>query len=159
MNTMLITGFGLVVLAVIAWQSLRERERDSRQIPPEWVVSIGRIANEQALGHHRDARRGVLQLFNSIKRHPGRSRLAHHMHLRLAALLAKDPVYPEVVKEIRSACAADAAVSELTLCVRLRQFLIEDIRQCEEIAEHFGQIRRREQGAEALLIARFQQTA
>ena len=54
MNTMLITGFGLVVLAVIAWQSLRERERDSRQIPPEWVVSIGRIANEQALGHHRD---------------------------------------------------------------------------------------------------------
>ena len=73
--------------------------------------------------------------------------------------MARDSVYPVVVRAIRSACAAEPAVTELALCVGLRQFLIEDIRQCEEIAECLGQIRRRDQGADSLVIASFQLTA
>jgi len=158
MNTLLITGFGLLALAAIVWQTWRERERAADRIPPEWTVTLGRIANDQALGHHRDARRSVLLCLQKLAREPADSRLASHVRISLAALIARDSVYPEVVRAIRSACAAEPAVSELALCVGLRQFLIEDIRQCEEIAECFGQIRRRDQGADSLVIASFHLT-
>jgi len=158
MNAILITVFGIVALAVIAWQTWRESARGAAQIAPEWLVVLGRIANAQALGHHREVRRGVLQGLLKLKREQPDSRAANHVCISLAALLAKDPVYPEVVRAIRSACKDEPAVSELALCVGLRQFLIEDIRQCEEIAENFGHIRRSEQGAESLLIARFHAT-
>jgi hypothetical protein len=79
--------------------------------------------------------------------------------VRLAVLLARDPVYTEVVRAIRTACAAESAVSETALCVGMRQYLLEDIRQCMEIAEHFGQIRRREQAGDSLVIASFHPTA
>lgn len=159
MDTTLITFAGLLVLMLAAWQLFRSREGGETSIPTEWMVSIGRIANDQALGHHRDARRGALQVIRALERSPKGSSVAHHVRIRLAGLLAKDPVYPEVVHAIRTACVVEPAVSELALCVRLRHFLIEDIRQCEELAENFGQIRRRETGAEALLIARFHHAA
>lgn len=159
MDTTLITCTGLLVLMLAAWQFVRSRSGADKSIPTEWMVSIGSIANDQALGHHRDARRGALQVIHALKRSPAGSPVAHHVRIRLAGLLAKDPVYPEVVHAIRTACVVEPAVSELALCVRLRHFLIEDIRQCEELAENFGQIRRRETGAEALLIARFHHAA
>lgn len=159
MNTMLITGLGLAPLAVAFWQMRRRGAGASAQISPEWIASIGRIANAQALGHHREVRRGVLQAMLGLEQQAGASRMAQHVRVRLAALLAKDPVYPEVLRAIRAACAAEPAITELALCVRLRQFLVEDIRQCEELAEHLGQIRRRNTDGDALLIARFSAAA
>lgn len=159
MITTLLVITGLLVGVIAAWQLLRSRSPAMHVIPAEWMVALGRIANDQALGHHRDARRGALQLIHGMEKIPTDSPLAHHVRIRLAGLLSKDPVFPDVVRAIRSACAAEPAVTELALCVRLRQHLIEDIRQCEALAESLGQIRRRESGADALLIARFQQPA
>ncbi|WP_374243190.1 hypothetical protein [Zoogloea sp.] len=159
MNTTLVAGIGLLVALLTAWQVLRSRSGGSRAIPAEWIVAIGRIANDQALGHHRDARRGALQVIHALRQLPKGSPVSHHVRIKLAALLAKDPVYPDVVHAIRTACVVEPAVSELALCVRLRHFLIEDIRQCEELAECLGQIRRRDTGAEAILIARFHHAA
>ncbi len=159
MNTLWITGFGLLALAAIVWQSWREREREAERISPVWTVALGRISNGQALGHYPDARRSALLCLQKLAREPANSRLASRLRTSLAALMARDSVYPVVVRAIRSACAAEPAVTELALCVGLRQFLIEDIRQCEEIAECLGQIRRRDQGADSLVIASFQLTA
>ena len=159
MNTTLVAGIGLLVALLTAWQVLRSRSGGSRAIPAEWIVAIGRIANDQALGHHRDARRGALQVIHALRQLPKGSPVSHHVRIKLAALLAKDPVYPDVVHAIRTACVVEPAVSELALCVRLRHLLIEDIRQCEELAESLGQIRRRDTGAEAILIARFHHAA
>ena len=159
MNTTLVAGIGLLVALLTAWQVLRSRSGGSRAIPAEWIVAIGRIANDQALGHHRDARRGALQVIHALRQLSKGSPVSHHVRIKLAALLAKDPVYPDVVHAIRTACVVEPAVSELALCVRLRHFLIEDIRQCEELAECLGQIRRRDTGAEAILIARFHHAA
>ena len=97
MDTTLITCTGLLVLMLAAWQFVRSRSGEDKSIPTEWMVSIGRIANDQALGHHRDARRGALQVIHALKRSPAGSPVAHHVRIRLAGLLAKDPVYPEVV--------------------------------------------------------------
>jgi hypothetical protein len=72
--------------------------------------------------------------------------------VRLASLLARDPIYTEVVRTIRSACAEEPAVSEVVLCLTLGDYLVEDIRQCMAIAESFGQIRRRDAGADSLVI-------
>ena len=131
MNTLLITGFGLLALAAIVWQTWRERERGAERIPPEWTVTLGRIANDQALGHHRDARRSVLLCLQKLAREPADSRLASHVRISLGALMARDSVYPEVVRAIRSACAAEPAVSELAQGVvstsDLRELDIDDL--------------------------------
>ena len=84
--------------------------------------------------------------------------LRHLSMTSLAVLLARDPVYTEVVRAIRTACAAEPAVSEMALCVGMRQYLLEDIRQCMAIAEHFGQIRRQAQAGDSLVIASFHPT-
>ena len=97
MDTTLITFTGLLVLMLAVWQLFRSRDGGETSIPTEWMVSIGRIANDQALGHHRDARRGALQVIRALERSPKGSSVAHHVRIRLAGLLAKDPVYPEVV--------------------------------------------------------------
>lgn len=157
MNSLLLAVTGVLVGAIALWHLLRTRSKTTQAIPTDWMVAIGRIANDQALGHHREARRGALQLVQAMDKGPIDSQLAHHVRIRLAGLLSKDPVFPDVVKAVRSACAAESAVTELALCVRLRHHLIEDIRQCEALAESLGQIRRRESGADALLIARFHQ--
>lgn len=159
MNATLLVLTGLLVSVIAVWHVLRLRSRATHTIPTDWMVALGRIANDQALGHHREARRGALQLVHAMDKIPADSQQAHHLRIRLAGVLSKDPVFPDVVKAIRSACVAEPAVTELALCVRLRHHLIEDIRQCEALAESLGQIRRREGGADALLIARFQQPA
>ena len=123
MNTLWITGFGLLALAAIVWQSWREREREAERISPEWTVALGRISNDQALGHYRDARRSALLWLQKLAREPANSRLASRLRTSLAALMARDSVYPVVVRAIRSACAAEPAVTELALCVGLRRFL------------------------------------
>ena len=156
MNTMLIAVFGLCGLATIVWRALRGRIEQFDGLPPEWMASLGRIANEQALGHHRDARRSILEALQSLQEGSAGSLVAHHVRIGLVALLAKDSIFPEVVRTIRQACAAEPAVNEMELCLQLRDFLVEDIRQCEAIAESLGQIRRSENGAESMLIPRFQ---
>lgn len=159
MNIVLFAGVGLLALAIIAWQTWQEHWRNTQRVPPEWAALIGRITNDQMLGHHREVRNGVLLAFHKLKAQSEGVRVARYVHISLATLLARDPVYPEVVRAIRTACTEEPAVSELALCVSLRHFLVEDIRQCEEIAESFGQIRRSAQGAEPLLIASFHPTA
>jgi len=156
MNTLMIIGFGLAGLGTILWRFLRGRVERFQGLPPVWLEGLGRMSNDQALGHHRDARRKVLVAIESLERDGAGSVFVHHAHISLAALLAKDPLYPEVVRTIRATCAVEPAMSEMALCLRLGDFLVEDIRQCAEIAERLGQIRRRDNGTDALLIARFQ---
>ena len=154
MEALMISALGLFALGVIAWEAWRERVRESNRVPADWHAALGRIANEQELGHYRHARQGILQACRRIEHHQESARLAKHLHVRLASLLAKDPSYTEVVRAIRSACAEEPAVSEVMLCLTLGDYLVEDIRQCMAIAESFGQIRRREAGADSLVIPR-----
>ena len=154
MEALMISALGLFALGVIAWEAWRERVRESNRVPADWHAALGRIANEQELGHYRQARQGILQACRRIEHHQESARLAKHLHVRLASLLAKDPIYTEVVRAIRSACAEEPAVSEVVLCLTLGDYLVEDIRQCMAIAESFGQIRRREAGADSLVIPR-----
>jgi len=86
-------------------------------------------------------------------------RMAAHVRVRIASLMARDPVYTEVVRAIRKACAAQTSISEMALCVGLRQFLIEDIRISMEIAEMLGQVRRAEEGGSPTVMAEFHPTA
>ena len=66
---------------------------------------------------------------------------------------------PVTTRAIRSACVDEPAVSEVALCLALGNYLIEDIRQCMAIAEGLGQIRRRDDGGDALVIPRPTPTA
>ena len=54
----------------------RERVRASKRIPAEWQAALGRIANEQELGHYRHARQGILQACRRIEHHQDSARLA-----------------------------------------------------------------------------------
>lgn len=154
MEALMISVLGLFALAVICWEAWRERARESNRIPADWHAALGRIANEQELGHYRHARQGILQACRRIEHHQDSARVAKYLHVRLAGLLAKDPIYTEVVRAIRSACVQEPAVSEVVLCLTLGDYLVEDIRQCMAIAESFGQIRRRDTGADSLVIPR-----
>ena len=154
MEAVMISVLGLFALGIICWEAWRERVRASNRIPADWQAALGRIANEQELGHYRHARQGILQACRRIEHHQDSARLAKHLHVRLAGLLARDPIYTEVVRTIRSACAEEPAVSEVVLCLTLGDYLVEDIRQCMAIAESFGQIRRRDAGADSLVIPR-----
>jgi len=159
MYTLIITSLGLLGLAIIGWQLWRKSANKRLRIPPDWEASLVQMSNEQTRGRHRQVREIVLQACQRLERYPAKSRVAPHVRVRLAVLLARDPVYTEVVRAIRTACAAEPAVSEAALCVGMRQYLLEDIRQCMEIAEYFGQIRRREQAGDSLVIASFHPTA
>ena len=159
MEALMISALGLFALGVIAWEAWRERVRESNRIPADWHAALGRIANEQELGHYRHARQGILQACRRIEHHQESARLARYLHVRLASLLAKDPIYTEVVRTISSACAEEPAVSEVVLCLTLGDYLVEDIRQCMAIAEGLGQIRRRDDGGDALVIPRPTPTA
>ena len=154
MEAVMISVFGLFALGVIGWEAWRERAKALNRIPADWQAALGRIANEQELGHFRHARQGILQACRRIEHHQDNARLAKYLHVRLAGLLAKDPIYTEVVRAIRSACAEEPAVSEVVLCLTLGDYLVEDIRQCMAIAESFGQIRLRDDGVDALVIPR-----
>ncbi|MBP8134454.1 MAG: hypothetical protein KAY13_09285 [Zoogloea sp.] len=158
MHTLIFTCLGLLALAIICWQAWRERVTKKQRIPPDWEASLVRMSNEQMHGRHREVRESVLQACQRLECYPARSRVAPHVRVRLAVLLARDPVYTEVVRAIRTACAAEPAVSEMALCVGMRQYLLEDIRQCMAIAEHFGQIRRQAQAGDSLVIASFHPT-
>ena len=159
MYTLIITSLGLLGLAIIGWQLWRKSANKRLRIPPDWEASLVQMSNEQTRGRHRQVRESVLQACQRLERYPAKSRVAPHVRVRLAVLLARDPVYTEVVRAIRTACAAEPAVSEAALCVGMRQYLLEDIRQCMEIAEHFGQIRRRELAGDSLVIASFHPSA
>jgi hypothetical protein len=159
MYTLIFTSLGLLALAIIGWQVWRKSTSKKLRIPPEWEASLVQMSNEQTRGRHRQVRESVLQACQRLERYPANSRVAPHVRVRLAVLLARDPVYTEVVRAIRTACAAEPAVSEAALCVGMRQYLLEDIRQCMEIAEHFGQIRRRELAGDSLVIASFHPSA
>lgn len=152
----LMMGFiGLFALGVIGWELRCARSRAQDRIPADWQLMLGRIANEQELGHYRYARQAILQACRRIEHHQDSARVARHLHVRLARLLARDPVYSEVVRAIRSACVDEPAVSEVALCLALGEYLIEDIRQCMAIAEGLGQIRRCDDGGgDSLVIPR-----
>ena len=118
MEAVMISVLGLFALGIICWEAWRERVRASKRIPAEWQAALGRIANEQELGHYRHARQGILQACRRIEHHQDSARLAKHLHVRLAGLLARDPIYTEVVRTIRSACAEEPAVSEVCCASR-----------------------------------------
>ena len=113
MEAAMISVLGVFALGVISWEAWRERVRASNRIPADWQAALGRIANEQELGHYRHARQGILQACRRIEHHQDSARLAKHLHVRLAGLLSRDPIYTEVVRTIRSACADEPAVSEV----------------------------------------------
>lgn len=147
---------GIVVLAALAvgvWQGVKWH-KSVKRVGPGWKHVLGAIANDQFLGHHRDARNKAVRAMRHLQRDLGDGPAAASIRARLAELLAKDPIYPQVLEAIQAACVAHSAVSEMTLCMRLRHLMVEDIRQCEELAEHFGQIRRSGKKGEPLLIAR-----
>ena len=159
MEALMIGVVGVFALGVIGWELWSVRAKAQNRIPAEWQLLLGRVANEQDLGHHRHARQAILQACRKIQHHQDSARVARYLHVYLARLLARDPIYSEVVRAIRSACVDEPAVSEVALCLALGDYLIEDIRQCMAIAEVLGQIRRRDDGGDALVIPRPTPTA
>lgn len=152
MDAHLFAALGLLAVGMIVWQAWRERAVERRRIPPDWQTSIDRIGREQVQGRHRQVRENVLQACLRLQRYPKKSRMVPHVRVRLAALLQRDPVYPEVVRAIRAACASGTEVSETALCVS-SELLLEDVRLCMALAEHFGQIERHEQGGDLMVAA------
>ena len=55
MEAAMISVLGVFALGVISWEAWRERVRASNRIPADWQAALGRIANEQELGHYRQA--------------------------------------------------------------------------------------------------------
>lgn len=159
MHTILFSLVGLLALSIIGWQAWKDRVVNSATIPPDWRDRLQDISTAQAQGRYRDARTAVRKLCGRLERMPRGTRIVPVIQTRLLAMMAKDPVYPEVVRATRIACAHEPAVSELQLCVGLRQYLIEDIRSCVELAEHFGQVRRKELAGSAMVIAQFHLSA
>lgn len=158
MDAHLFATLGLLALGMIAWQAWRERAVELRRIPSDWQMSIDRIAREQAQGHHRQVRDSVLQACMRLQQYPRKSRVVPHVRVRLAALLQRDPVYPELVRAIRAACASGAEISETSLCVS-SDLLLEDVRQCMTLAELFGQIERHERRGDLMIAASLHPTA
>ena len=154
MDAYLFAALGLLAIGIIVWQAWRERAVERRRIPADWQASIERMGREQSQGHHRKVRESALQACLRLARYPKKSTLAPHVRVRLAALLSRDPVYPSVVRAIRAACASGAEVSETSLCVS-SEYLLEDIRQCMALAEHFGQIERHARGGDLMVAASF----
>lgn len=152
MDAHLFAALGLLALGMIAWQAWRERAVELRRIPSDWQLSIDRIAREQAQGHHRQVRDSVLQACLRLQQYPRKSHVVPHVRVRLAALLQRDPLYPELVRAIRAACASGAEISETSLCVN-SNLLLEDVRQCMALAELFGQIERHERHGELMIAA------
>lgn len=157
MDARLFAALGLLAVGMIVWQAWRERAVERRRIPADWQASIERMSREQVQGHHRQVRESVLQACLRLQRYPKKSSLAPHVRVRLAVLLQRDPVYPGVVRAIRAACASGVEVSEANLCVS-SEYLLEDIRQCMALAEHFGQIERHERGGDLMVAASFHPT-
>ncbi|MDD2988694.1 MAG: hypothetical protein PHI64_07010 [Zoogloea sp.] len=152
MDAHLFAALGLLALGMIAWQAWRERAVELRRIPSDWQLSIDRIARGQAQGHHRQVRDSVLQACLRLQQYPRKSHVVPHVRVRLAALLQRDPLYPELVRAIRAACASGAEISETSLCVS-SNLLLEDVRQCMALAELFGQIERHERHGELMIAA------
>lgn len=159
MTTLAITLLGVFALAVIAWQTWHEHVSSLRTISAEWTDPMIRIAVELESGQHRAARERAAQLCRRIERLPAGSQVGPQLRTRLASMMTKDPVYAAVVQEVRSASVSGLEVSEMSLCVKLRQLVIEDIRQCMFIAESLGQLKRRDAGGEAMVAARFHVSA
>lgn len=154
MGPHLFAALGLLAVGMIVWQAWRARATERRRVPADWQQSIARLAREQERGHHRQVREDVLQACLRLQRYPRKSPAVPHVRVRLAALLLADPIYPEVVRAIRAACVSGEKVSETTLCVNC-DFLLEDIRQCMALAEHFGQIERHGQAGDLMVAASF----
>lgn len=150
---------GIVAMAVISAQAWRDRARVAASVTPDWHDALRRLATEQELGHYRSAREKTLATLRRLESRRFDPRMAAHVRVRIASLMARDPVYLEVVRAIRKACAGQPAISEMALCVSLRQFLIEDIRISMEIAEMLGQVRRAEEGGSPMVMAEFHPTA
>ncbi|NML25562.1 hypothetical protein [Zoogloea dura] len=155
MNMHLFALIGLLALAVLAWQAWRERAGARSRIPAVWEESLQRIAMDQRKGHHRVVRECILQACRRLELHPELSGNAPHIRVRLAVMLGEDPVYPVVLRSIRAASASEEGVSEMALCIALRQFLVEDIRTCMALAECFGQVRRLCEGGDCRVEANF----
>lgn len=157
MDAHLFAAVGLLAVGMIVWQAWRERAVERRRIPADWHASIERMSREQSQGQHRQVRESIRQACMRLERYPKKSTQAPHVRVRLAALLQRDPIYPGVVRAIRSACASGAEISETTLCVS-SDYLLEDIRQCMALAEYFGQIERHARGGDLMVAASFHPT-
>jgi hypothetical protein len=154
-----IFGFGVLALAVIAAQTWHERRAEQRRLAEEWDTLLTRMFTAQAMGQHRLVREQILHSCRGLDQGLVPEDAVPHLKARLASLLVQDPVYPAVLQEIRLACTAQLEVSEFSLAVNLREFLIEDIRQCLLLAEAFGQVKRREDAGEAHVAANFHHAA
>ncbi|WP_374479831.1 hypothetical protein [Zoogloea sp.] len=154
-----IGGFGIFALMVIAIQTWRERKAEQRRLADEWNTLLTRMLTAQAMGHHRIVREQVLQSCRGLDQGLVPASQVPQLKARLASLLVQDPVYPAVLQEIRSACSAQLEVSEFSLAVSLREFLIEDIRQCLVLAEAFGQVERRDEPGDTRVAANFHHAA
>lgn len=155
----LIGGFGVLALLVIAIQTWRERKAEQKRLAEEWEALLMRMFNAQAMGQHRLVREQILQSCRGLDQGLVPTQQVPHLKARLASLLVQDPVYPGVVQEIRRACTAQREVSEFSLAVSLREFLIEDIRQCLALAEAFGEVERRGPQGDVWVAANFHHAA
>ncbi|MBS0355198.1 MAG: hypothetical protein JSR83_15020 [Proteobacteria bacterium] len=155
MLIVLIGGFGVFALTVIAVQAWRERKAEQRRLAQEWEILLTRMFAAQAMGQHRLVREQILHSCRGLDQGLVPQPQVPHLKARLASLLLQDPVYPSVLQEIRIACTAQLEVSEFSLAVSLREFLIEDIRQCLALAEAFGQVERRGEQGDARVAASF----
>lgn len=154
MDWLIFVGIALLAVVFIAGRLWREAWPKRRKLPADWEARVKGLAAEQARGHHREVRQGILALCRQLDE-SGKHRVVPRVRTRLAVLLARDAIYTEVVREIRKACTLEPAVSERVLCVGMRDYVLEDVRQCMQLAEYFGQIRRFEHAAEALITANF----
>lgn len=159
MLIVLIGGFGVFALMVIAVQAWRERKAEQKRLADEWEILFTRMFTAQAMGQHRLVREQILMSCRGLEQGLVPAPQVPHLKARLASLLVQDPVYPAVLQEIRGACSAKVEVSEFNLAVSLREFLIEDIRQCLALAEAFGQVERRDGQGETRVAANFHHAA
>lgn len=159
MLIVLIGGFGVFALTVIAIETWRERKAEQKRLAEEWETLLTRMFAAQAMGQHRLVREQILHSCRGLDQGLVPAQQVPHLKARLASLLVQDPVYPAVLQAIRLACTAHVEVSEFSLAVSLREFLIEDIRQCLALAEAFGQVECREEHGEARVAASFHHAA
>ena len=158
MQDMLMLSLGVAASAVCTWYARQEYLAGRSGIPAQWAQTIQEVEQLQKLELYREARSEMVQACGRL--HRCRDNVVAFAQSRFASLLLEDPIYPVVLQEIRAACVAERAVSELALCLRLRDYALEDIRQCMDLAEAFGQIyRQKAMGCEPMVMASYHATA
>ena len=151
MQFFIVSVLAVGVLAFVGRQVWLDRQ-DRRERPclEAWTQGLNRVRDLQDRAMHREARSALLELCNTTSMAPLQAHGLRRINKRLSGLMLRDPVYRQVIKRIRARGAE--GLSEMSLCLSLGSFLVEDVRQCLLLASTIGQIHLAPKGDDVFIL-------